>query len=145
MQTVTTQLLLPVLKALCAGIAALVLASARRWIAAHAKNAAEEGILNRIADAVSTVVAQIEQTIVGELKNGTRTSLSKEQGETVLNLALAGLKSHLGKKGLDEVVKILKPDDLDGLLVGKIEAEVNATRSLQAMGGAAAMATQPAP
>lgn len=139
--------LLPAFEALLAAIGVLVLNSARNWIAAHAKNATEEGVLNRLADAVATVVAEAEQTLVSKLKGNTvdGTSLLQGDAERVRNEALAKLKEQLGQKGLDQIVKVLHPDDLNALLISKIEAEVQAIRQAQGTPVMAALASTETP
>lgn len=120
---------LPGFEALFAAALTLALAVGTKWINAHAKNAVEAGILQRLEDSVGVVVREAEQTLVVALKaKGTTGSLTSTDAQDVLNAALANLKTHLGAKGIAEIEKVIQPGNLNTMLIGFIEAEVNDLR-----------------
>lgn len=137
---------LPGFEALFSALLLLGITGARKWIAAHTHNATETGILDRLTDEVAAVVREAEQTMVSEIKKGTDTSLSPLDATRVLNAALDNLKSHLGPDGIKRIEDVLKPADLNAMLITRIEAEVNGLRNSSGTVLAAAVAsTDPQP
>lgn len=114
--------LMPMLQTLLAAVGAFALAATTKWINAHANNARDTGILDRLRDTVATVVAETEQTFVATL-NGA--PLSADQAKLALAAALASLKTHLGAKGLKELEVIFPPAQMEQILVSFIEARVH--------------------
>lgn len=112
---------LPGLETLLAALGSLILFRATAFIQAHVHNTVVAGILNRLTAQASTVVSEAEGTLVEQFRtNGA--PLTKEQGKLVLDAVLAKLKTHLGPQGLAEIEKIVRPGDLNTLLVSYIEA-----------------------
>lgn len=112
---------LPGALALLAAIGALILARTSGWIVAHVKSPVTANILMRLEDLAATVVAEAEGTLVDQIRtNGA--PLTPEQGKSVLDAVLAKLKTHLGPQGLAEIEKVVKPGDLNALLISFIEA-----------------------
>lgn len=121
-QQVTAEAL-PGLVAILAALGSLALAAGTRFILAHTKNTVVQGTLIRLETLVATVVSESEQTMVADLtKDGA--PLTKEAGEKILADTLAKLQAHLGPKGLAEIEAVLKPADLQAMLISFIESEV---------------------
>jgi hypothetical protein len=92
-------------------------------IDARVKNETIKGILERLDQTALTVVTEVQQTIVDNLDpNAPRDSLLKAR-----DAAVANLKTLLGKKGLDDIKKVLGlPDDgLDKILITFVESKVH--------------------
>lgn len=93
-------------------------------VAAKIGNEAVKGILTRLADAVETAVKATYQAFVSPLKSGG--SFSDADKAIAKEMALAEIKSHLGEKGMKELMAILgwSQDQADQNLKSKIEAQV---------------------
>lgn len=113
---------LPGLEAILAALASWALACAAKWISAHAKNATVAGIMTRLVDLTSVVVAEANQTVVSGLKNSG--GLTPALAQSIRADVLAKLKAHLGPAGVAELEKVFQPSQLEALLVSQIEAEV---------------------
>jgi hypothetical protein len=112
---------LPGALALLAAIGTFILARMSGWIVAHVKSPVVAGVLNRLEDLSATVVAEAEGTLVDQIrKNGA--PLTADQGCQILEAVLAKLKTHLGSQGLAEIEAVVKPGDLNALLISYIEA-----------------------
>jgi hypothetical protein len=112
---------LPGAVALLATIGAYILARVSSWIMVHVKNPAITGILIRLENLAATVVAEAEGTLVDQLRtNGA--PLTAAQGKQVLDSVLAKLRQHLGAQGLAEIEGVVKPGDLNALLISFIES-----------------------
>lgn len=90
-----------------------------------------EGLQRLWLEAKKTVLS-IEQTYVRALKDGKEDDgkLDAEERAEAKRLAIAELKSNLGKKGLLKLVRILGIDDIDGWLGSTIEAVIGEEKSL---------------
>jgi len=139
-----------------------VLLSALTWAAAKlaqlirakAQNEYLKGVLVRLDDAVFTAVKDLQQTVVGAIKDASADGrITDDEKRQIKEKALASVKSHLGTKGIGELAKILglEGSALDGLLSSKIEAAVHDLRraeaaapSVAATGGSLPLAPAPA-
>lgn len=90
-----------------------------------------EGLERLWLEAKKTVLS-IEQTYVRALKEGKEDDgkLDAEERAEAKRLAIAELKSNLGRKGLLKLVRILGIDDIDGWLGSTIEAVIGEDKSL---------------
>jgi hypothetical protein len=89
--------------------------AAGKWINANVRNTYLQNVLLRVDDLALTVVKEVQQTMDGA---------SGDQKKTA---ALETLRSHLGPKGLAEVMHVLGLDDggLQSFLTSKLEANVH--------------------
>ncbi len=90
-----------------------------------------EGLERLWLEAKKTVLS-IEQSYVQALKRGKEDDgkLDAEERAEAKRLAIAELKSNLGKKGLMKLVRVLGIDDIDGWLGSTIEAVIGEEKSL---------------
>jgi hypothetical protein len=98
-----------------------------QFIRAHTNNVRVQGVLLRLNDAVLTTVGAVEQTVVVAAKASCAGGkLSPDAAAKIKQAALDALKSHLGKRGLDEVAGIIGIDSsaFDVFLSTRIEAAV---------------------
>lgn len=105
---------------------------ATQYIQAKVKNEYLRGALTRLNDAVLTAVREVQQVAVEAIKAGRADGkLTADEKAAVKKAALDSVKSHLGVKGVDELIKILGLSDgsIDRLLESKIEAAVHALKS----------------
>lgn len=102
------------------------------WLKDKTKNENVKAIINRIQDAVTTAVKQLEQTVVREIKAATEptseggTLLTKEEMERIKAKCIELVRRLLGEETLRLARQYLGLDDkgLDSLISGKIEATV---------------------
>jgi len=97
------------------------------WIHNKVKNKKVDAIMGRLNEFVYNSVELTEKKLVAELKKGAADGkLTKEDGEKILSVAVDSVKGLVGKKGLDELQKILGLDAaaINKLIVAKIETEV---------------------
>jgi hypothetical protein len=94
------------------------------WIKAKVKNESVAGVLERLSQLAFSVVTEIQQTIVSGLGDkATAEELLKARDQ-----AIATLKSHLGAKGLKELMTVLGLADetaVNKLLITFIESAVH--------------------
>jgi hypothetical protein len=113
-----------------------VLLAALTWLAAkvaqliHAKvkNEYLRGVLFRLDDAVLAAVREVHQVTVEELKaRSTDGKLTPEERARAKQVAIDAVKSHLGKRGVGELAKVLGLDNggVDKLLSTRVEAAVH--------------------
>lgn len=96
----------------------------RAWIAEKVKNARIAGVLERLGNFAFQVVAELNQTIVAQLKKDGK--WNAEEAAKVKQMAVDKLKSYLGAEGLKEAMTILGIDNatLLNLLGTMIEQSV---------------------
>jgi len=122
-------LALPVLLALSAALIALLAWANKKlgsFVDSKVDNDYLNGVLKKLATLVTTVVQELNQTVVDKLKSDS--DWNAETAAEVKALALANIKEYLGPKGLAEVMDILGLTDgslLDKLIGSLIEAKVN--------------------
>jgi hypothetical protein len=113
-----------------------VLLAALTWLAAkvaqliHAKvkNEYLRGVLVRLDDAVLAAVREVHQVTVEELKaRSADGKLTPEERARVKQVAIDAVKSHLGKRGIGELAKVLGLEGgaIDKLLATRVEAAVH--------------------
>jgi uncharacterized protein YidB (DUF937 family) len=87
-------------------------------------NEALKGILDRLTDATETAVKGVFQAFVEPLKNGG--NFSDSDKAIAKQMAIAEIKSHLGEKGVKELMTILgwNQETVDSNLATKVEAKV---------------------
>jgi len=127
------QLMSPVILLLIAWLSA----KAAQWIGAHVQNTRTRAVLLRLNDAVTQAVTAIEQTAVAAAKKPNQNSkLTANAASAVKAAALDELKSHLGPKGVAEVIAVLGIDgsELDKFLSTRIEAAVYAEKQSLSFG-----------
>lgn len=93
------------------------------WVKAKVRNEKVAGVLDRLGQLAFHVVQETEQTVVSELPD----KADKSALLAARNQALATLKSHLGDKGLQELVAVFgfKDDNaIVKLLISYIESAV---------------------
>lgn len=94
------------------------------WIKAKVKNESVAGVLERLTHLAFSVVTEIQQTIVSGLGD----KATAEELKKARDQAIATLRSHLGEKGLKEIMTVLGLADssaLDKLLITFIESAVH--------------------
>jgi hypothetical protein len=113
-----------------------VLLAALTWLAAkvaqliHAKvrNEYLRGVLVRLDDAVLAAVREVHQVTVEELKaRSADGKLTPEERARVKQVAIDAVKSHLGKRGIGELARVLGLEGgaIDKLLATRVEAAVH--------------------
>lgn len=93
------------------------------WIHSKVRNETTAGVLDRLGQLAINVVQEIEQTVVSALPD----KADKAALLAARDQALATLKSHLGEKGLHELMTVLGLKDSDAvvrLLLSYIESSV---------------------
>lgn len=93
------------------------------WIRSKVRNDAVSGVLDRLAQLAFNVVQEIQQTVVSSLPD----KANKAALLAARDQAIATLKSHLGEKGLRELMTVLGLKDEDAvvrLLLSYIESAV---------------------
>ncbi len=93
------------------------------WIHSKVRNETTAGVLDRLGQLAINVVQEVEQTIVSTLPD----KANKAALLAARDQALATLKSHLGEKGLRELMTVLGLKDDDAvvkLLLSYIESSV---------------------
>lgn len=99
-----------------------------KFIKAKTKNEALAGALVRLNDVVFTVVKSLNQTVVDGLKAANADGrVTPEEVAKIKADALALVKSHIGPKGLDELLYVFGLKDeaaLDKFVSDKVEAAV---------------------
>jgi len=115
----------------------------KKWMASRVKNERARGILERLADASVTVVAEVEQTV----RSKTKDLPARERANAAKEAAIASLKSHLGPKGLIELQQVLGLSGLglESVLSSKIEAQVHQAKQTDALTKIAENTTPVAP
>jgi hypothetical protein len=106
-------------------LAFLTWAAARlgAWIHSKVRNETTAGVLDRLGQLAINVVQEVEQTVVSALPDRT----DKAALLAARDQALATLKSHLGERGLRELMTVLGLKDDDAvvrLLLSYIESSV---------------------
>ena len=93
-------------------------------INARVKNESVAGVLDRLSALAFTVVTEVQQTVVSGLGDkATVDELKKARDQ-----AIATLKTHLGEKGIKELMDVLgikTPDAVEKLLITYIESAVH--------------------
>lgn len=133
MLSVLEPFMVPILTALGAGLALLIgklFAKLASLIQVKVDNAALEGVLLRLNDVVGTVVLELEQTLVKDLKAALADDgkLSAEEKARIKDAAISKIKQLLGQDGLNKLLQVLGLKSPDALLESKIEAAVAGLR-----------------
>lgn len=123
---------LELLLGLVGGVFAWVAVKLGKLITAKIANEYLKGVLVRLNDTVFTIVKELEQTVVRELKAANDDGkVTPEEREKIKEAALAAVKSHIGMKGLAEVGKVLglSAETVDSFIGAKVEAAVHDLRA----------------
>jgi len=94
------------------------------WVKAKVKNESVAGVLSRFTSLAFTVVTEVQQTIVSGLGD----KATVEELRKARDQAIATLKTHLGPKGIKELMDVLgiKTDEaFDKLVITYIESAVH--------------------
>jgi hypothetical protein len=119
-------------------LAAVTWVAARlgQWINARVRNEYLRGVLLRLDDAVLGVVREVHQVTVDALKAATVDGkLPPGARESLKQAALNAIKSHIGPRGVGEMVRVLglSAEGVDRLIGTKIEATVHDLKTQQRM------------
>lgn len=101
------------------------------FIRARTKNEVVSGVLIRLDDAVIVAVKESLQVYVDAIKEASQDGrLTDDEKARAKELAIASVKSHIGVKGLKEIVTVLGLDAgmLDKFIGSRIEAAVSDTK-----------------
>jgi len=99
--------------------------------ALHVRSGWITATLGRLGVEVRAVVLEVSQTYTDEVKAAAADGLlTPEERARAKAMALAKLKSNLGKKGLDRIERILGIDSIDDWLSTHIEAAVSDARTV---------------
>lgn len=93
-------------------------------LSARVKNESVAGVLSRLTQLAFTVVTEVQQTVVSGL--GDKANAEALRGAR--DRAIATIKSHLGPKGIKELMTVLgikTSDALDKLIVSFVESAVH--------------------
>jgi len=110
------------------------------WIKSKVKNENVAGALDRLSTLVFAVVTEVQQTVV----SGLGRKATREELLLARDRALATIKTHLGPKGVKELITVLGIDAdaaFDKLLITYIESAVHHVK----MEGATTTTTTAAP
>ena len=116
-----------------AWVGAFLLAALVKFVAGKIGNDTASKIVVRALNEIGAAVAEVWQIYVAELKeanaDGKLTGAEKAEAKAK---AIKKAKALIGKEGLARLAHILGTDALDGWLSNKIEAEIDARKSLGA-------------
>lgn len=93
------------------------------WIRSKARNDAVTGVLDRLAQLAINVVQEVQQTVVSALPD----KADKAALLAARDQAVATLKSHLGDKGIRELMTVLglkSDEEIVKLLLSYVESSV---------------------
>lgn len=110
-------------------------AAGARWIQAQTGNTKLAQAMLRLADTINTVVAEVEQTVVPEMRSRAASGkLGAADMAAIKQVAVNKVKQYLGDNGLNILSSYLKLDETGTLdfIAGKIEAAVLTMKSSQA-------------
>lgn len=94
-------------------------------IQAHVHNAYAQGALLRLNDAVGTVVGEIAQTEVADLKaKASDGKLTNKEAKELRDTAVAKVRGYLGKNGVTALSRVFDSDMIQKVIESKIEAAV---------------------
>jgi hypothetical protein len=101
----------------------------RAWLAAQVTNESAKGILDRLTTFVLTVVSELNQTVVADLK--TTGTWNKAEAARVKQMALSKVMSYIGPEGVKVALEILGIDNarLQELISSFIESQVGGLKS----------------
>lgn len=129
MQPVVAQLteaLIP----LVAALGSWALFAAANWLRTKAKNEYQLGVIARLTDAVATVVREIEQTTIADIKEAAADGvISDVEYAAIRENAIARTKDYLGKNGVRDLEKVFDAEKIESVIRSKIEAEVHKLKS----------------
>lgn len=100
----------------------------RSWLAAKIKNEKARGILERLDDFIEASVKEVEQATLSSL-----TDVKPGDLVAAKNAAIAAVKSHLGSKGIGELMAVLglKEDGAaEKFIATQLEAKVFDLKSM---------------
>lgn len=116
-----------------AWIGAIVLAFVGKVVASRIDNETTRKYVTRALNEIGDAVAEVYQVYVADLKvanaDGKLTGAEKAEAKAK---AFKKVKALIGKEGLARLARILGTDALDGWLSNKIEAELDARKSIGA-------------
>ena len=103
-------------------------------IAAKTKNEVLRGLLDRLDDAATAAVAEVEQTVVSKWDP---TKSTAENAIMAKEAAIDLVESHLGALGLAQLQHALRlsTEGVDTVIATRVEAKVQALHSNKAQGG----------
>jgi hypothetical protein len=105
---------------------------ATRWLRARTESEYLQGVLDRLDEAVVDVVAELEQTLVADLRAaGADGKIDAGEIAAIRERATAGVLDYLGPKGLKMAERVLDREALERVITAKIERAV-----LEMKGGA---------
>jgi hypothetical protein len=121
-------------------LAVLTWAAARlaQYIQAKVKSENLRGVLVRLDDAVLAAVSEVQQVTVDAIKEASPDGkLTPEHQAKVKQAAIDSIKSHLGTKGVAELVQVLglQAGSIDKLLSTRVEAAVYNLKQARAASG----------
>lgn len=99
-----------------------------KYVLGKIKNDTIRGVSERLWDEVRAAALEVGQVFVDALRDGKGQITDKSKAEAKA-MALAKLKSNIGKPGLAKLVKVLGVDDIDSYLGNKIEAFLGSEKS----------------
>ncbi len=105
----------------------IVAAKLVAFLSAHTKSVQVQAALVRLASVSDTVVREVAQTTVDELKAASSSgTLTTTEARTAAGTAFTKAKENLGgDKGMADIKKILGVDDVGALLTTHLEAAVH--------------------
>lgn len=130
-QALFLQIVVPVV---FTSLAALIAFGGKKLIAlidAKTKNAAIAGILSRLTSAVQTTMLDINGTLKAAVSEAAADGvITPEEKRRIKEAALQRVKTHLGVKGLAEIVSVLgvAPASVDTVIGSHLEAALEATK-----------------
>lgn len=117
-----------------AWVGAFLLAALVKFVAGKITNETASKYVSRALNEVGAAVADVWQTYVQALKEANEDGKLTGAEKTEAKLkAVKKAKALIGKEGLARLGRVLGTDALDGWLGNKIEAEIDARKSLGAM------------
>jgi hypothetical protein len=98
---------------------------ATRWLRARTESEYLQGVLDRLDEAVVDVVAELEQTLVADLRAaGADGKIDASEIAAIRERATESVLAYLGPKGLRMAERVLDREALERIVTAKIERAV---------------------
>jgi len=104
-----------------------------RLIRARVRNEYARGALERLNDAVSTVVKEQTQTTIADLKEAASDGkITKLEAIEIRDKAAARIRTYLGTKAVKDLEGVFDRDMIEEIIKAKIEAAIHDMKALPA-------------
>lgn len=125
-------IILPALGSVIVALLSALSVQINRWIASKTKNEKLAGLFSRIDDAVFVAIKEVAQLSVDAARQAAVDGkLPAEIAAAAKTAAIASARSHLGPKGIRELIEIvgIPAESVDAFLGSRVEAGVAELKS----------------